>query len=171
MMRGPVAPGAMPGATVHKQQARRTLAVERQVRVLELAKAGYTFRQIAAEVGYTNPGQAHHAFKAALKAAVRPAADEYLELELQRLDAMFVPIWGAASRGSERAQRQALALMERRAAYLGLDAPKRLAGADGGPLQLEVLDARQRLLAEVEQRRARITTLPAPGTEREEHGA
>lgn len=146
----------------------RLRGAEMQARVLDLARAGHSFREIAAEVGYKSPASAHYALKQALKAALRPAAEEYLELELQRLDAMHQPLWTQAQRGNLKAQQQVLALMERRAAYLGLDAPKKLAGHDGGPLQLEVVDARERLLQEVQQRRARVTALPTPAEQQEQ---
>lgn len=129
----------------------RIRAAERQARVLELAKAGYAFREIAAKVGYTNPGAAHNAFRAALKATLRPAGAEYRKVELQRLDEMHKPLWARAQDGDLQAQAQVLRLMERRAALLGLDAPRRqeLMGADGGPIELAaaVDDAREQLLA------------------------
>jgi hypothetical protein len=123
-----------------KQQ--RLEAAQRQARVMELVQGGYTFREIATEVGYTNPGAAHHAFKAALRAVVRPAAEDYLEVELGRLDAMLKPLWPRVMRGALKEQAAVLRLMERRAALLGLDAPARVrqevTGKDGAAIQHEV---------------------------------
>src|SRR5687768_16568296 len=96
---------------------------DKQARVLLLAQAGYGFREIAQAVGYKGPSSAHYAFKAALGSVLRPAAQETLTLELGRLDAMQRAIWPLAQRGDLKAQQQVLRLMERRSAYLGLDAP------------------------------------------------
>jgi AcrR family transcriptional regulator len=138
---------------------RRLKGAERRKQVLELAQAGYSFRQIGAQLGISH-GAAYEHFRNALAEVVRPVAEETLNLELERLDTMQQPLWPSASRGNLKSQAAVLRLMERRAAYLGLDAPKRLAGADGGPLEIAIVDARERLLNEVNERRERLRALP-----------
>jgi hypothetical protein len=146
----------------------RLKGAERRTQVVELAQAGYTFRQIGEQLGITHSAAYQH-FRNALTEAVRPAAEEALALELARLDTMQQPLWASASRGNLKSQAAVLRLMERRAAYLGLDAPKRLAGADGGPLEIAIVDARERLLQEVNERRERLRALPP--VEREDQSA
>ena len=149
----------------------RITGAARQAKVRELVKAGYTFREIATALGYGGPAGAHYAFKAALKTMVRPAAEEARAVELARLDAMLKPLWPSAQRGNLKAIAAVLRLMERRAAYLGLDAPTRTehTGADGGPIQVEATDARERLRARITELRDR--RLPAPAAEQEEQSA
>lgn len=137
----------------------RLQGAERRKQVLELAQAGYSFRQIGAQLGISHATAYEH-FRNALAEVVQPVAEEVLTLELARLDTLQQPIWASAARGNLKYQAAVLHLMERRAAYLGLDAPKRLAGADGGAIEIAVVDARERLLTEVRERRERLRALP-----------
>lgn len=103
--------------------------MERQRRALELRKAGHTFQEIADQLGWKGPQGAHNAVMSALKKTLQEPADELRTLELERLDTMLNALWPAilrGDRGSPRAAEVALKIMDRRAALLGLDAPKQV---------------------------------------------
>ena len=100
-------------------QQRRNLA-------LEMRLAGKTQAQIAAETGWSKQTVSQY-IKDAIAGITRENAQEYLELELQRLDAMWAAIWeqivDPASDEERRGQTwkidRALAIMEQRAKLTG----------------------------------------------------
>ena len=96
---------------------------EKQRQALELRKAGATYDQIAQTLGYTNRGNAYHLVHDALAMITREQAEDVLTLELERLDGMLLALWPKAKRGDHYAVDRVLKLMERRARYIGLDAP------------------------------------------------
>jgi hypothetical protein len=69
---------------IEKQDAAR----ERQQQALELRKAGATYREIAAALGYYNEGGAKKAVDAVMKRTVYDLAEDIVTLDLQRLDEM-----------------------------------------------------------------------------------
>lgn len=112
------------------QKTSPKVAVFREVQAecLELRKKGYTFQQIADAMGFSTPQQAHKTVKKALKEIIREPAVEVLKLELQRLDAMFVPAFKKAiAYGSKDSINSCLNIMKRRSAFLGLDKPAKVA--------------------------------------------
>jgi len=103
-------------------------AIERQVQAVSLRKRGYTFQQIADELGYAGHQGAYKAVMAALKKTLKEPSDELRNLELERLDAMWQSLWPAIERQDKYTPRTvevALKVMDRRAALLGLDAPQK----------------------------------------------
>jgi hypothetical protein len=123
-----------------KRDARAAEQAEKRRKALELRKAGATYEQIADQLKLPNKSVSYKLVKAAIKAIIREPAEEVLRLELERLDAMLLGCWSRAKTGDSAAIDRALRIMERRAAYLGLDAPKRNehTGKDGAPLVGEV---------------------------------
>ena len=113
---------------------------ERRRKALELRKAGANYQQIADRLGLANKSMAWQAVHAAIRDIVREPAEAVLTIELARLDALLLGVWTAAKAGDVRAIDRALRIMERRSAYLGLDAPKRTehTGKDGGPIELDL---------------------------------
>jgi hypothetical protein len=105
---------------------RRLSSHDRQLRALALRKGGASFDTIAVALGYGGKSGAYKAVSTALRDTLREPAEEVRALELERLDHMLTAIWPAALSGNFRAQDQVLRLMERRAKYLGLDAPARV---------------------------------------------
>jgi hypothetical protein len=99
------------------------LALERQRQALELRKAGVGFQQIADQLGYGGPSGAFNAVARALQKVIQEPAEAVLALELARLDAMLLGLWPKARAGHASAVDRVLKLMDRRAKYLGLDAP------------------------------------------------
>lgn len=103
--------------------------VERQAQAVELRKAGCTFQQIADQLGYAGHQGAYKAVMAALRKTLQEPSDELRTMELERLDAMLNALWPqimARNQFTPRAVEVALKVMDRRAALVGLDAPKQV---------------------------------------------
>lgn len=110
-------------AGVGNTTPRKLEAQERMYQALEMRKAGMGYKEIAEALGYTCHASAVKAVQRALKQTLREPADDVRELELERLEAMWRKTWEWIERGDPRAIDRALRIMERRAKYLGLDAP------------------------------------------------
>ncbi len=128
-----------------KTSERRLAAVEKQRLALELRKAGVSFPQIAAQLGYKSVSGAFDAVDSAIKRLLQEPAEEVRKLEVARLDHMLSAVWPSVQRGDERAVEMALKIMARRAKLLGLDAPK--AVELSGDLRLSI-DALDKMLAD-----------------------
>ncbi len=112
----------------HKASAKRIAAAERAARAIDLRKSGLGFAAIARQLGYAGPSGAYQAITTALRAVTRAPARELVDLELARLDELLFGLWPDARRGNVAKIDRVLKIMARRAALLGLDAPRR--GAD-----------------------------------------
>lgn len=91
----------------------------------ELRKAGATYQQISDQLGFGSRANAHKAVQHAIREIPRDDAKAVLALELERLDAMLLGLWKDAKGGTVSAVDRVIRIMERRAALLGLDAPKK----------------------------------------------
>ena len=100
--------------------------IDREIKVLELRRAGLTWQKIADEVGYADPTGAYAAYKRAVKRVLQEPADEVRQQEIDRLDRLQVAVWPRAMKGDDRAINTILRLMERRAKLLGLDAAQKV---------------------------------------------
>jgi hypothetical protein len=100
-------------------------ALPRELEALRLRQVGLTYDAIAARLGYATRASAWHAVHAALAATLQEPAEGLRELELARLDRLQLALWPKATAGNLRAVDRVLAIMRRRAALLGLDAPRR----------------------------------------------
>ena len=129
---------ARKGGGESKHSPRRIVAVEQQAKALEYRKMGLSYPQIAEKVGFASPQAAWYACDSAMKRTVQEPAQAVRELELARLDAMFVGVYSNACRGDLQSATTALSIMSRRARLLGLDAPERkeLTGAEGKAFML-----------------------------------
>jgi hypothetical protein len=97
--------------------------IEKQLKALELRRAGVDFQTIATQLGYTDRGGAWRAVQSALKRGfVEPAAD-LRQLEAERLDRLQAAVWAAALRGDTKAIDRVLRISDQRARLLGLNAP------------------------------------------------
>lgn len=99
-------------------------AIDRQLKALELRKAGASYQAIADTLGYAHPSGAAEAVKAALKAVIREPAEEVRTLELERLDMALLSIAQSVRAGNFGAIDRWVKLAERRARLLGLDRPQ-----------------------------------------------
>jgi hypothetical protein len=97
--------------------------VDRERKVLELRRTGMSYADIATAVGYTGPGAAWKACQRALTKTLQEPADEVRTIELVRLDSYLTYLQDKIERGDVRAIETALRVMDRRAKYLGIDAP------------------------------------------------
>ena len=94
-------------------------------RCLSLRPEGLTHREIAARLGIA-PSSAYKRVRHALDAVNErnaAEAERLRTLELLRLDALQDAIWEKALEGEAKSLSRVLAIMERRAKLLGLDAP------------------------------------------------
>jgi hypothetical protein len=116
----------------------------RRLKVLELRMAGAHMRAIAAQVG-VSAMQVRRDLAAELAFIEEKCAEkrsEVLRLELERLDALYLKAHMQARQGNLYAIDRCLNIMNRRAEYLGLDAPSRVSptSPDGkGPAVLHVV--------------------------------
>lgn len=108
-----------------KANERTIELAEKEAQALNLRKAGLTFDQIATRLGYNDRSAAAKAVRRSLAATIQEPADELRRLEVERLDAMLAALWPKASNGQWLAIDRCLAIMDRRAKLLGLDAPSR----------------------------------------------
>ena len=97
--------------------------VDKEVKVLELRRAGLTWQRIAEEVGYKDHTGAYAAYKRAIKRTQQQPADELREAELDRIDRLQLALWPKAMKGDNASVNTIVRLMERRARLLGLDTP------------------------------------------------
>ena len=94
----------------------------REKRVVELRREGFTWEQIATQVGYASPSGASDAYYRASARIVQDDIEEIRRLENDRLDYLFHAVWEKAIGGDHKAVDTCLKVMARRAKLLGLDA-------------------------------------------------
>lgn len=94
---------------------------EKQIKALELRKAGVTLAAIADELGYANESGAYAAIKAALSKARSEPAEELRKIMAARLDEMLVVAYENALRGDIDSMMAVLRIEERRARLFGID--------------------------------------------------
>jgi hypothetical protein len=125
--------------------------IERENKVLELRTQSFTWRAIANEVGYASGAGALKAYMRAIKRQQQEPAEAALFMELTRLDELQSTYWEPAIQGNMRAGEFVLRIMDRRAKFLGLDAPTKIQAEvvnyDGGAGSLDAeVDAIARLI-------------------------
>lgn len=104
-------------------RAGKVETLRREQQVMELRAQGWTWQRIADATGYASAGATKVAFDNAIKRTMQPIADEVRTLELERLDRFLSYLWSAIEQGDPTAIDKGLKIMDRRAKYLGLDAP------------------------------------------------
>lgn len=130
---------------------------------LELRADGLSYRKIAAaindpermkkEFGFTmSKGREAISKDIAFKLVIEGLTDlrekntetieEVRKLELERCDAWLARLSTGAAKNDPRTIDTMLRISERRSKLLGLDVPVRIAGADGGPIELTLADPR-----------------------------
>jgi len=98
--------------------------IDKERKALELRRAGSTYDEIAKALGYATPQGAFLAYNRAIKRTlVEAGSEEARQTELDRCDRLQRAYWGKAMTGDVQAGRIILQVMDRRARYLGLDAP------------------------------------------------
>lgn len=119
------------------KQQQEAITAERHALALEMRKHGYSYDQIGEHFECSSQS-ARSLVKLALEKAIREPGQEIIDIELQRLDQLYRVAFNRAATGEVGAINQCLAVMQRRAKYLGLDAPDKseLTGAGGAPLAI-----------------------------------
>jgi hypothetical protein len=125
------------------------IAVEEwRLRALDKRRQGKDFRTIAAELATEGgPGSVSRAYELVIEGLqCREAAQDIRDVEIQRCDGMIEVLWARlnpATDGKKISARTAarlvdsiLRVQDRKARFLGLDAPKRIeaTGGNGAPL-------------------------------------
>lgn len=118
-----VHPSTRTGPKVIKDQ-------ERLNRVLSLRTQGWMLREIAEQEGVSTV-RIHQLVRVALHQLVAEPGEELRRLEQMRLDDLQTAVWERAINGDLAALDRCLAIMERRARLMGLDAPRQTLVAVG----------------------------------------
>ena len=120
--------------SANKTQARAIAFKDKQAKALELRRQGYLLREIADALELDSPATACNVIKKALHEVIREPAEEVIQLELDRLDSMFVAAYSRAANQelpfNKEAVETCLRVMERRAKLLGIDKPVKVANTD-----------------------------------------
>ena len=124
------------GSARTKPQDSRAAAV--RDKCLELRKMGLNYRQIGEEVGIPRQSAHRHVVKALtdIRERTHENAEQVRTMELQRLDDIIVRLSPQVRQGHLGSIDRIFKAMDRRARYLGLDAPARVeaSGPGGSPL-------------------------------------
>ena len=127
-----------------KTAAPQVAAATWHPQALALRLQGLTYDQIGEQVG-RDPAACYRAVAKHLqhtRAVAAETAQELREVELARLDRMLAVVGPMAEAGDLQAVDRVLRIQERRAAYLGLDAPKaQLVAVDSRPDTVKALMA------------------------------
>lgn len=120
--------------------AQDTAIIERRADALSLRRAGASYRMIAKRTG-VSVETAYSDVQAelmALRTVTETDAAVVRDIELRRLDDYTLALTDKARRGDVPAILTLLRVQDRRAKYLGLDAPSKqtVTGADGGPVRV-----------------------------------
>ena len=136
--------------------------IDRELKVLELRRAGLTWQRIAEQTGYADHSGAYLAYKRAMKRTLQQPADEIRNAEIDRLDRLQLAAWPRAMNGDNTSIVTILRIMERRAKLLGLDMPVKITQDvtvwDGG----ESIDRAVRDLAELLRQNAADSSVESP---------
>ena len=115
-----------------KTRVSRVRSVAARVRgqqAIKLRMAGATLDDIAKQLDFKSTAGAYKSVMRELKATAQDMGEgieAVRQLELKRLDQMLFPLWSQVLAGDVAATTTALRIQERRAALLGLDAPKQI---------------------------------------------
>lgn len=172
----------MGGYNESKTSPRRIDAAQRRAKALEMRRDGRKFQDIADALGYKSRGAAAQDVQRALALTVSEPAAEVRALELMRLDEMWVAALDVLKRSHItvsngrvieidgqplvddgpvlQAIDRLLKIQERRAKYLGLDAPTKVEVIDDSTIDAEI-----RRLTEELERAAAAQAADAAGVE------
>jgi hypothetical protein len=106
---------------VHGRHRNKALAAARRVRAVELKAAGYTYSQVANELGYTSKGTAYNIVTKALREQTAEAVTDLRDLENARLDALQHALWDAAMTGDVRSATVIVQIVQARVHLNGLE--------------------------------------------------
>lgn len=99
---------------------------ERDLKCVELRKAGATWQAIADTVGYADPGHAYRGFQAVMKDYPREDVETARNIISDRYDAMIRALWPKVLKGNEWAIDRVTRISEAQAKLLGANRPEKL---------------------------------------------
>lgn len=111
----PSVPGLRQGR--HRNSA---LAAWRRTRAVELSTQGFTYQQIADELGYAGRGTVNRIVRQALESRLTEGVEQLREVEVARLDALQAGLWEAATAGDAAAASACVKIIQARSRLLGL---------------------------------------------------
>jgi len=100
--------------------------LEKEIKIIELRRAGVTWERICSEVGFKNASGSYKMYQRAAERWVRPHLEEYRDMMMDRLERMHQAVWVRAKEGDMRAIDTVLRIMDREANLLHLDAPVKI---------------------------------------------
>jgi outer membrane PBP1 activator LpoA protein len=106
---------------VNGRHRNKALAAARRVRAVELKAAGYTYSQVANELGYTSRGTAYNVVAKALREQTTEAVTDLRDLENARLGALQHALWDAAMTGDVRSATAIVKIVKARVHLNGLE--------------------------------------------------
>lgn len=109
---------------MQSKKAPEPAALDLEIKVIELRRAGLTWQAIANQTGFAGPSGAYKAYQRAAERLIRPNLDEFRDMEIDRLDRLQAAVWGKAASGDLKAIESVLRIADRRIRILGLEAPK-----------------------------------------------
>ena len=111
-----------------KSSVRRIRTTEKTLRALELRKRGLNYTQIGKKLGCHRSTACRYVLSELENLAdkCREEAAHVRDLELQRLDALYLVAYAEVEEGNVPAIDRCLRIMERRAKLLGLDAAQKV---------------------------------------------
>jgi hypothetical protein len=120
--------------TESSTSARKVAAAERTRTAVKMRMAGAQYTEIAAQMGISKQA-VWMLVKKSLEATRKitgESADLLRELELQRLDKLYLAMNKQAEQGNQGAVDRCIRIMERRSKLVGLDAPTKQDVTSGG---------------------------------------
>ena len=111
-----------------KSSVRRIRTTEKTLKALELRKRGLNYTQIGKKLGCHRSTACRYVLSELENLAdkCREEAVHVRDLELQRLDALYLKAWEAVEEGDLPSIDRCLRVQERRAKLLGLDAAEKI---------------------------------------------
>ena len=82
--------------------------LDKEMKIIELRRAGLTWEKIALETGFRNASGAYKMYQRAAERMIRPHLEEYRDMQLDRLERMHLAVWPRAKEGDLRAIESAL---------------------------------------------------------------
>lgn len=147
-----------------------------RVMALQLRRDGASYRTIASAMTSEMTKQGHarvidknRAHRLVVEALTElreqnsETAEQVKQIEIERLDIWTQRLSASKNAGNPRTIDTLLRIQERRARLLGLDAPKKIGigGLDGGPIALELTNARSAVRARLDGLRKALGSQPA----------
>lgn len=127
-------------AKTNKTSKRTVNAIENRNKAFQYRKLGYSYSRIAKALGVTVAAAYFMVSEKLqeLNASLLENAKDVFHMELERLDSILIPALSKAKKGDMLALDRVLKIMDRRARYLGLDAPKEYRIYDGDQVAKEL---------------------------------